>query len=420
MFPQVSDALERAIDELEIPVERDCLVLSCRLLDKLTAKVVQAVGDYDAADMWSVDGAVSMTAWLRAHTDRVAQDASWMTKTASRLRQLPVTAAAYGDGVLSTGQLKAIVRNISDKTVARFARQEAELVPLLQRLTVGGVSRAMQHWRNRAEADLDDEPADDEQTLHVSRMLDGRRELSGSLNAGTGAVLEAALRLANRPDSEDEPERSPSRRRADALDTVARFFLDHQSVNLGRRHRPHLNVFVNYDDITSNDTGSSGLTDIDAAHARNTDRAHGWLADGTVVDAATIRRLLCDAGIHRLVTSAGSAILDYGRTTRTISAAVFAALVARDRCCRFPGCDRPPAWCEAHHLVPWEHGGVTDLANLALFCSRHHHLLHRPGWDAKMRADGTIEITRPTGEPLTSRPPQTLYDIYDTLRKPVS
>jgi uncharacterized protein DUF222/HNH endonuclease len=422
MFPQVSDALERAIDELEIPVDREALVSSCRLLDQLTAKVVQAVGDYDAAEMWHVDGATSMTAWLRAHTDRVAQDASWMTRTASRLRQLPVTASAYRGGSLSTGQMKAIVRNISDKTIERFAQQEADLVPHLQRLTLSGVSRAMQHWRNRAEADLDDEPGnDDEQSLHVSRTLDGRREVTGSLNAETGAVVEAALRLANRPDTNDEPDRSPARQRADALDTVARFFLDHQTVNLGRRHRPHLNVFVNYDDITNNDDDQSPsrLADIDATRTRR-DRASGWLADGTAVDAATIRRLLCDAGIHRLVTSGSSAILDYGRTTRTISAAVFAALVARDRHCRFPGCDRPPAWCEAHHLVPWEHGGVTDLQNLALLCSRHHHLLHSPGWNAKTRTDGTIEITRPTGEPLTSRPPQTLYDIYDTLRKPVS
>jgi uncharacterized protein DUF222 len=350
MFSQVSDVLEGAIDELDVPVDRDALVRSCNLLDRLTAKVVAAVGEYDAAEVWSNDGATSMTAWLRHHTGRVSQDASWLARTGQRLRRLPTTAAAYADGSLSTGQVKAIVRNVSDRTVERFAEQEERLVPFLGRLSVSGVARAMQHWRARAEAEVDDEAEEPDavQTLHVSRTLDGRRELSGSLNAETGAVLEAALRLANRPDGDGEPERSPARRRAGALDTVARFFLDHQSVNLGRRHRPHLNVFVNYDDIVERDNGesSSGLADIDTARARR-DRASGWLADGTVVDAATIRRLLCDAGIHRLVTSGGSAILDYGRTTRTISAAVFAALVARDRHCRFPGCDRPPAWCEA-------------------------------------------------------------------------
>ncbi|MEP6482771.1 MAG: HNH endonuclease signature motif containing protein [Rhodoglobus sp.] len=40
----------------------------------------------------------------------------------------------------------------------------------------------------------------------------------------------------------------------------------------------------------------------------------------------------------------------------------------RDGGCRFPGCDRPPSWCEAHHIVPWSHGGRTDLADGLLLC----------------------------------------------------
>jgi Domain of unknown function (DUF222) len=418
MFSVVSDVLEQAIDELQIPADRDALVRSFRLLDQLTTKIAVAVGDYDQAEMWRDDGAASMTAWLRAHAERTGSDASWLTKAARRLRQLPVTTEALLSGALSVGQLKAMLPNITDKIVDRFAEQETELVPSLTRLTVAGVAEAMQHWRKRAEAELDDdEPPDDEQTVFLSKTLDGRRELKGSLNAETGAALETALRLADQPDLDGEPARTPAQHRADALDLVARFFLDHQNVNLGRRHRPHLNVFVNLDDIVGNDDERSGLPDIDAANARKADRASGWLADGTVLDAATIRRLLCDAGIHRVVTSGRSSILDYGRTTRVITPPMFSALVARDQRCRFPGCDRKPAWCEAHHLVPWEHDGPTELGNLALFCSVHHHLLHHPGWNAKMLANGDIEITRPDGDPLISEPPGRLYDLFDSLRR---
>ena len=56
--------------------------------------------------------------------------------------------------------------------------------------------------------------------------------------------------------------------------------------------------------------------------------------------------------------------LEVGRATRVVSAAQRTALAVRDGGCRFPGCDRPPAWCEAHHRRHWLHGGATDLANL--------------------------------------------------------
>jgi hypothetical protein len=127
--------------------------------------------------------------------------------------------------------------------------------------------------------------------------------------------------------------------------------------------------------------------------------------DGSVLDAATLQRLACDAGVHRVVTDGRSSVLDYGTTTRTVPAPLFNALVIRDRHCRFPGCDRPPDWTEAHHLRWILDGGPTCLDNLALQCSRHHHLLHAPGWHAKLLPDGTLEVTDPRGQIHTSHPP---------------
>jgi hypothetical protein len=40
-----------------------------------------------------------------------------------------------------------------------------------------------------------------------------------------------------------------------------------------------------------------------------------------------------------------------------------------------------------------------------LLCSRHHHLLHRPRWHAKLLPDTTLEVTDPTGRVRTSTPP---------------
>jgi hypothetical protein len=103
--------------------------------------------------------------------------------------------------------------------------------------------------------------------------------------------------------------------------------------------------------------------------------------------------------------SGRSAILDYGTSTRTIPAPLWNALVLRDHHCRAPGCDRGPQWCEGHHVIHAPHGGETNLANLVLACSRHHHLWHLPGWELKLLADGELHLTAPDGRFFVTRPP---------------
>jgi Domain of unknown function (DUF222) len=328
-----------------------------------------------------------MTAWLRHHTRRSGRDAARCTKTARRLRELPVTAGAYRDGVLSGGHIQAIVANLKDRTAGLFADHEAELVPELARLSVAETAVAMQDWARRAEAVVGDDPdqPQPERSLHLSRILDGRRELSGSFDPEGGAVIATALRLASTRDVNGEPARSPAQRRGDALVDLCRWYLDHQQHRRGGRHRPHLNIIASLDDLER--------------------RGQGRLIDGSILDATTVQRLVCDAGVHRVITDGRSSILDYGTTTRTVPANLFNALVIRDRHCRFPGCDRPPEWTEAHHVRWVTRGGTTALDNLVLLCSRHHHLLHTPGWHAKLLPDATLVVTAPDGRTLQGQPP---------------
>jgi hypothetical protein len=91
--------------------------------------------------------------------------------------------------------------------------------------------------------------------------------------------------------------------------------------------------------------------------------------------------------------------LEVGRASRVVSAAQRAALVVRDGGCAVPGCDRPPAWCEAHHLVHWLHGGPTDLENLALVCRAHHRAVHEGGWRLGRDPDGRLTATPPHRKP---------------------
>lgn len=74
------------------------------------------------------------------------------------------------------------------------------------------------------------------------------------------------------------------------------------------------------------------------------------------------------------------ASLDLDRHRRFPSPALRRAVHRRDRgCCRFPGCARRHR-LHVHHIVWWEHGGLTELANLLLLCPKHHRAVHRGMW----------------------------------------
>jgi hypothetical protein len=113
-------------------------------------------------------------------------------------------------------------------------------------------------------------------------------------------------------------------------------------------------------------------------------------------------RLACDADVHRVIMDRSSTVLDYGRRARIVPNGLRQALNVRDRHCRFPDCDRPPAYCEAHHIVDWERGGHTKPDNLVLLCSRHHHILHLDGWKHCLHSDNSFEILTPSGRRLES------------------
>jgi len=194
-------------------------------------------------------------------------------------------------------------------------------------------------------------------------------------------VLATALRLADSGDHEVPL----SKRQGQALVDIARWFLDHQNVKVAGRHRPHLNVVVDHDDLR--------------------DAKPGRTLRGLPLPGSSIRKIACDANIHRVITDGLGSILDYGRATRTIPPALYTSLVLRDWGCRFPSCDRPAEWCEGHHVRHWEDGGPTNLQNLVLLCSKHHHVIHLTDWRLELEPDGTLEVTDPHGNRRTSDPP---------------
>jgi hypothetical protein len=118
------------------------------------------------------------------------------------------------------------------------------------------------------------------------------------------------------------------------------------------------------------------------------------------VSPLVARKVACDASIVRVVMTGRSQPLDVGRATPVVSSAQRRAVTVRDGGCRFPGCDRPPSWCDAHHIVHWADGGPTDLCNLILLCRRHHGMLHERGGFSLTVEDGQPVFRRPDGSVL--------------------
>ncbi|MDX6297626.1 MAG: hypothetical protein QOI51_1483, partial [Nocardioidaceae bacterium] len=119
------------------------------------------------------------------------------------------------------------------------------------------------------------------------------------------------------------------------------------------------------------------------------------LDSGTAMSAGQTRRLACNAQLIPAVLAGDSTILDLGLAQRLFTRYQRIALAVRDRGCIWPGCDRPPAWCEAHHITAWKNLRPTNLDNGCLLCSFHHHLAHQGEWAIVMAADGVPDVIPP-------------------------
>ena len=207
-----------------------------------------------------------------------------------------------------------------------------------------------------------------DQTLHASTTLDGMVHISGLLDPEAGALFQRALGLFTpKPPHRRKPGRSDPA--ADGrvpagvgLAQMARHALAHaEGCNGDGSDRDTMIIGVGLDVLKA----GVGV---------------GRVAGGPTLGAGTLRRMACDASIIPAVLGAHSEILDLGRRSRIASPGLRAAVIARDGGCIFPGCQRPPAWCECHHRQHWLDGGPTSLENLDLLCVHHHHRLHEGGW----------------------------------------
>jgi hypothetical protein len=431
--------------ELSSRVERWCTAKS--RLDALGARLV---GEWDERMLWVHDGATSGAAWLRAHGD--VERTKPLVDTARSLRDhAPATSAALTDGELSYEKAAALVSAVTPALADVFAEDEERLLRAAGRLDVAETKRLAAQWRKSAEAELDGDPHEKvraRRDLTVWQTRDGLLGIKGFLDPDQSPAALAAVEARaddlwhddvrkaradagmDPADDNHEPAgvplaRTAGQRRADALTDLillgagARGVARESDCIGGPSAQLHLTMPATTVMHAAAERVQRALTvpGIDpeerralrAALAVVGDRpVAGRLVEGPVPafddyamppDPILIGVLACDCVLQRVVLDAAGVPLDVGRTQRLATPAQRRALIVRDGGCAFPGCDRPPGWCDAHHIIPWELGGHTDMHNLVLLCRRHHRRVHaKHPWRCRIdRETGRPEFYRPDG-----------------------
>jgi hypothetical protein len=150
----------------------------------------------------------------------------------------------------------------------------------------------------------------------------------------------------------------------------------------------------------------------------NPDRT-AFSEDGLVaLPGGVAEQHICDTGIVAITADSAGNPLDIGREQRLFTPRQRIGLAARDGGCRWPNCDRPASYCEAHHSTQWSAGGRTDIDDGILLCRFHHMNLHHHGWRISRDGPGEFTLHHPEGESSSLRPRLTLTYAWAGIDPP--
>jgi hypothetical protein len=376
---------------------------------------------------------------------------------------LAATGQALTNGELSVAHATTLAAGTHDLPAQVTVEAEPVLLEAARRLDPPRLRRVVAHLQQVADPDSASGRAEqrhERRGLWLAPTLEGMVAVDGLLEPEAGQVLLSALEPLPRPaGAEDPPCGGP--RRADALTELARRSLEGGRLPHTGGVRPQLTVTVDLDSLlgrpgaVGGEVGWAGPLDPEACrrlacdgaltrvlvtrhpttpsdhpshhhpshhHPSHHHPSHGHPSHGHPShghdhlgghdhpgddgyphpgsQGTLAERLRAAAALlPPVLGGAPTQPLEVGRTSRVVTAAQRAALAVRDNGCVFPGCERPLAWCDAHHLRHWLHGGPTDLANLALLCRTHHRAVHEGGWRLHRHPDGRLTATPPHRRP---------------------
>ncbi len=299
---------------------------------------------------------------LRNQSGNSTRGSRTEVEVANRLKDLPDTRKAFEDGEITYGHAKIIA-----KTSERSEIDKEELVDRARKEPVDVFAHtARKHEHHRSADDgvsrLEQQKKSRAATIRVDPS-DGMTVVWGKFDPVTGARIKSVLtgktnELWRAEDRNTRP--STAQRMADALAEL----ICQPSDGKKKKSRGRTTLFL----VAHYDKETHKIRDA-------------TLANGTPVPVAVFQDLACDGKIVPAIFDGRGQPLWVGRARRLATWTQRMALIARDRGC--VGCGADPDWCQAHHIVPWEADGLTDIENMVLLCSRCHQQIHQEGWQIR-------------------------------------
>jgi len=356
-------------------------VAALRAADRLTAAAATTISRGGFASGAGVPAPIMLQMDARA----TSWDARALTRSAAMLDSMPNSAHAFQEGLLSWSQVRGICnaarscdaagRRAVDRLVARDALFLRDADPDQIVRDVEDLVAELKHRREERH----EQQAVDRSFVTFQPRLDGRTFFYGEGDTVSVATLiEAADTAAAAPSPAD----TLAQRRYDALIAIAEQHLGGSSgSNLPTRSRPRLLATIDVADLTR---------DRREASARIL-----WAIAGRAPRLSPLgtETLACDADVLPILFERGTPVA-VGDATSPIPPKIRRAVAARDRGCRFPGCNAPLSWADAHHIRARRDGGTADPDNLVMLCRRCHHRVHRRGWTITRDTTGSLYFAR--------------------------
>jgi len=351
-------------------------------IDRLEIKFSEGAAALAETNEYDQQGFVSPLHWIRLNCHMSAGAAADRVAVGAQLQNVPESHHSMVEGEIGFAHLAHVARTAAaiEETGTNQPFDEKPLLEKARDLSVGRFIDFCHHMRHAADPEgyaAEQAQAAEARSLTLKTGEGGMVWLRGVLDPEGAAVFRTALEpLAQRNGKDDDRRRE--RRLGDAVVELANRSLDSGLLNRGGSQRPHLQINATLETLL-----------------QRTGAAAADLEFSLPISAKAVERLACDCNVTRILLGADSTVIDVGRSRRVISPSQRRALKARDKGCRFPGCDRRATWTSGHHLIHWIRGGPGDLPNLVLLCYRHHWMVHEGRWQLVKTDEGTFLAVPP-------------------------